>query len=172
MTTTTTLERPDRQLLDWLGDHDIDHEIHAHDRTVTAEATAAAEGVDPRTFAKVVGMTTGDDRPVLIVLEATDRLDLERVRRATGSDDVRLLDEAELTALAPGCEAGAIPAIGSLYGLPTIADRRLREDPEISFNAGSHRFAVRVDRIAWERACSVVYADLAADRDAGPAWAR
>ena len=172
MTTTTTLEHPDQQLLDWLADHDIDHEVHAHDRTVTAEATAAAEGVDPRTFAKVVGITTSDGRSMLAVLEASDRLDLDRTRLATAAKDVRLMDEDELATLAPGCEVGAMPPVGALYGLPTLADHRLREDPEISFNAGSHRFAVRVDRAAWEQACSVVYADLAADRDAGPAWAR
>lgn len=139
---------------------------------MTAEATAAAEGVDPRTFAKVVGITTSDGRSMLAVLEASDRLDLDRARLATAAKDVRLMDEDELATLAPGCEVGAMPPVGALYGLPTLADHRLREDPEISFNAGSHRFAVRVDRAAWEQACSVVYADLAADRDAGPAWAR
>lgn len=172
MTTTTTLEHPDQQLLDWLAGHDIDHEVHVHDRTVTAQATAAAEGVDPRTFAKVVAIATNDGRKVLLVLEASDRLDFDRARQATAARDVRLLDEAELAELAPNCEVGALPPVGTLYDLPTIADHRLREDPEISFNAGSHRFAVRVDRAAWEQACSVVYADLAADRDAGPAWAR
>jgi Ala-tRNA(Pro) deacylase len=173
MTTTTSLERPSQRLLDWLADHDIDHEVHPHDRTVRAPATAAAEGIDPRTFAKVVAVDLGDGRSVLLVLEATDRLDLDRARAATAAPHpVRLLDEAELARLAPDCEVGAMPAVGALYGVPTFADHRLREDPEISFNAGSHRFAVRVDRPAWERACSVVYADLAADRDAGPAWAR
>ena len=173
MTTTTSLERPSQRLLDWLAGQDIDHEVHPHDRTVTASATATAEGVDPRSFAKVVAVSLGDGRSVLLVLEATDRLDLDRARLATAAPHaVHLLDEAALLRLAPDCEVGAMPAVGALFGVPTFADHRLREDPEISFNAGSHGFAVRVDRAAWERACSVVYADLAADRDAGPAWAR
>ena len=54
----------------------------------------------------------------------------------------------------------------------THADYAVRDDPEISFNAGGHRFSARVDRARWERACNVVYADLAVDVDAGPAWAR
>jgi len=172
MTTTTTHELPDQRLLDWLAEHDIDHEVHKHDRAVTAPATAAAEGVDPRTFAKVVAIATADGRTLLVVLEATDRLDLDRARLAAETSGVRLLSEAELETLAPDCEVGALPAVGALFGLPTLADHHLREDPEISFNAGSHRFAVRVDRAAWERAGAVTYADLAADRDAGPAWAR
>jgi hypothetical protein len=48
----------------------------------------------------------------------------------------------------------------------------VRDDPEISFNAGSHRLSARVERARWERACNVIYADLAEDADAGPAWAR
>jgi hypothetical protein len=48
----------------------------------------------------------------------------------------------------------------------------VRDDPDISFDAGSHRYSVRVDRAAWERAAGVTYADLAEESDAGPAWAR
>ena len=129
------------------------------------------EGVDPRTFAKVVGVATHDGPHILVVLDATDQLDLHKARRALGAGDVRLLTEAELTALAPGCEVGAIPAVGSLFGLATYADYAVREDPEISFNAGSHRFSARVERAAWERACGVIYADFAVDGDTGPAWA-
>ena len=76
---------------------------------------------------------------------------------------------AELT---PGCAVGATPAVGPLFGLPTYADYDIRDDPEISFNAGSHRYSVRVDRSRWEHACDVIYADLAASADTGPAWAR
>jgi prolyl-tRNA editing enzyme YbaK/EbsC (Cys-tRNA(Pro) deacylase) len=53
-----------------------------------------------------------------------------------------------------------------------FADYAVREDPDISFNAGGHRFSVRVERAGWERACGLVYADLAADSDTRPAWAR
>jgi prolyl-tRNA editing enzyme YbaK/EbsC (Cys-tRNA(Pro) deacylase) len=53
-----------------------------------------------------------------------------------------------------------------------VADYAVREDRDISFNAGSHRFSVRVDRLAWEEATAVSYADLAAESDTGPVWAR
>jgi Ala-tRNA(Pro) deacylase len=172
MNAETTLDRPYPDLLAWLESHDVEHEIHEHDPAFTARATATAEGVDPRTFAKVVGVVTHDGRNVLVVLDATDHLDLRKARRALGVSDVRLLTEPELTALAPGCEVGAIPAVGSLFGLTTYADYAVRDDPEISFNAGGHRFSARVERVRWERACSVIYADLAVDADAGPAWAR
>jgi Ala-tRNA(Pro) deacylase len=168
----TTLDRPDSGLLDWLASHDIEYEIHAHDAAITAPATASAEGVDPRTFAKVVGVVTRDGRTVLLILDAPDHVDLHKARQALGTNDVRLLTEAELEALAPDCEVGALPAVGLLYGVAMVADHAVRADPDISFNAGSHRFSVRVERTAWERACGVTYADLAAESDTRPAWAR
>ena len=172
MNAKTTLDRPYKQLLDWLAGEAIEYEIHEHDEAFTASATAAAEGVDPHTFAKVVVVATDDRRQAILVLDATDHVDLHKARRALEASDVRLLTETELTALVPDCEVGAIPAVGALFGLPTYADFAVREDPEISFNAGSHRFSARVDRPRWERAADVVYADLAEDVDAGPVWAR
>ncbi len=172
MSATTTLGRPYPPLLDWLKSQGVDYEIHEHDPAFTARATATAEGVDPRTFAKVVGVAPHDGPQILVVLDATDQLDLHKARRAFVTRDVRLLTEAELTAVAPGCEVGAIPAVGSLFGLATYADYAVREDPEISFNAGSHRFSIRVERAAWDRACDVSYADFASDGDLAPAWAR
>jgi Ala-tRNA(Pro) deacylase len=172
MNAGTTLDRPYQPLLDWLADQRIEYEIHPHDPTFTARATATAEGIDPQTFAKVVAVASHDERAAFVILDATDQLDLGKAREVMGSNEVRLLSEPELTALAPGCEVGAIPAVGALFGLTTYADYAVRDDPEISFNAGSHRFSARVERARWERACNVIYADLAEDADAGPAWAR
>jgi prolyl-tRNA editing enzyme YbaK/EbsC (Cys-tRNA(Pro) deacylase) len=53
-----------------------------------------------------------------------------------------------------------------------VADYAVRDDRDISFNAGSHSCSVRVERAGWERATGVVYADLAADLDSSPAWAQ
>lgn len=172
MSTPSTLERPSPALLEWLASHDVEYEVHAHSPTYTARATAKAEGVDPRTFAKVVGVATPEGRHHLVVLDATDHLDLRKARHVIGADDVRLLSEGELAALAPDCQAGAIPAVGSLFGLTTYADYAVRDDTDISFNAGSHSYSVRVERAGWERACGVVYGDLATEIDNEPAWAR
>ena len=159
-------------LLDWLERHAVEHDVHEHAEAFTARQTARAEGVDPRTFAKVVAVRTDDQRTILLVLDATDHVDLRKAREALLADDVRLLTEAELTALAPGCDAGAIPAVGALFDLAMVADLAVRDDTAVSFNAGTHTCAVRVDRAEWERATGVTYADLAGESDARPAWAR
>jgi Ala-tRNA(Pro) deacylase len=172
MNAGTALERPYQPLVDWLAGQDVEYEIHEHRPVFTARATAKAEGVDPRTFAKVVAVASHDGPAAFVVLDATDHLDLGKARQVLGTSDVRLLSETELAALAPGCDVGAIPAVGALFGLTTYADYAVRDDPEISFNAGSHRFSARVERAHWERASKVIYADLAEEADAVPAWAR
>jgi Ala-tRNA(Pro) deacylase len=120
----------------------------------------------------VVAVASQDGPDSFVILDATDHVDLRKAQRVLGGRDVRLLTEPELGALAPGCELGAVPAVGALFGLATYADYAVRDDPEISFNAGSHRFSVRVERASWERACNVTYADLAEEADTVPAWVR
>jgi Ala-tRNA(Pro) deacylase len=169
---TQVLDRPHSGLLDWLRRERVDYEIHEHTETFTAASTARAEGVDARTFAKVVGVETDDGRMALLVVDAPDRVDLDKARQVLEGRRVRLLNEAELKTLAPDCETGAMPAVGELIGLPMYVDYAVESDAEISFNAGTHRFSVRVDRAGWERAAHVHYADIAAGGEAGPAWGR
>lgn len=169
--TTTTEVGPHRGLLEWLVRQGIEHEVHEHRLTFTARDTARAEGIEPQAFAKVVGVEADDGQKALIVLDAADRLSLAKAADGMKVRHVRLLREAELDALAPGCESGAIPAVGVLFGLPLYADLAVREDSEITFNAGSHRYSVQVDRAAWDRAARPTYVDLAERFEDRPAWA-
>jgi Ala-tRNA(Pro) deacylase len=168
----SAISHADPGLLAWLADREVEYEVHEHAPAFTARGVAKAEGVDPRTFAKVVGVRTPDGGAALLVIETTDQLDLRKAARALGVDAVRLLTEGELAALAPTCEVGAVPAIGSLFGVRMVADYAVRDDRDISFNAGSHRCSVRVERSGWEHATGVAYADLAADLDDRPVWAQ
>jgi len=163
---------PMKSLLTWLEAEGIGHEFHEHGRSLTAAATARAEGVDPHSFEKVIWVRPAEGSDVLMVLDAEDHLDLRKAREVLKSGRVKLVPEEEIEQLAPDCDTGAMPAVGSLFGLPTYADFAVREDPEISFNAGTHTVAVRVDRVAWEKALGVVYADLAADTWREPPWYR
>mgnify|MGYP001547007687 FL=1 len=161
-----------KSLMTWLESAGVDYELHEHDRSLTALATARAEGVDPHTFEKVVWVRSADDGDALVVLDANDHLDLGKAKDVLRSGKVKLVPEEELAKLAPDCDPGAMPAVGSLFGLPTYADLHVSDSAEVSFNAGSHTVAVRVDRAAWEKALGVVYADLAAATWREPAWHR
>jgi Ala-tRNA(Pro) deacylase len=161
---------PQPRLLEWLQQNGVEYEVHEHPPTITATATARAEGIDPRSFAKTVCVVT-DTAFALVVVDAVDRVDLLKVRQILAADDVRLASEAEIGELAPDCEIGTIPPVGQLFDVRVIADYAVRDDPEISFHAGSHSHTVHVDRAAWEKAAHVVYADLVLVDDDRPAWA-
>lgn len=163
---------PMKSLMTWLESEGIEHEVHEHDRSLTALATARAEGVDPHTFAKVVWVRSAEGGDALMVVDADDHLDLKKAGTLLKSGVVKLVPEDEIMRLAPDCDAGAMPAVGSLFGLPTYADLHVADSAEISFNAGSHTVAVRVDRAAWEKTLGVVYADLAAHTWREPNWSR
>jgi Ala-tRNA(Pro) deacylase len=161
-----------QSLVSWLESEDIGYQVHEHDRSFTALATARAEGVDPRSFEKVVWVRSAEGQDALMVIDSADHLNLHKARDLMRSSRVKLVPEEEIEGLAPGCEAGAMPAVGSLFGIPTYADDSVRDESEISFNAGSHTVAVRVDRAAWEKALGVVYGDLVADTWREPPWTR
>lgn len=160
---TVVSRGPMASLLSWLDDKHIRYEIHEHERSLTALATARAEGVDPASFAKVVWVRTAEGLEALLIVDAEDHLDLHKARDVLKSKKVSLVPEDEIEELAPDCDPGAMPAVGILFGLPTYADHAIAQSEEVSFNGGSHAFAVRVDRAGWEHALGVVYADLAAD---------
>jgi Ala-tRNA(Pro) deacylase len=121
---------------------------------------------------KCVVVQTADGRKALLALEASERVDLAKAAHALGATEVHLVTEAQLVEMAPGCEPGTWPPVDTMFGLPVLADSGLRDEPEVTFNAGSHEFAVRLDQAAWARAANVRYVDLAAGRPDEPVWAR
>jgi Ala-tRNA(Pro) deacylase len=155
---------PERLLADlvtWLDDHAVPYVLHEHPLAYTASATAHAEGVSERTFAKVVGVGTADGSRVLAVVDAADHVDFVRLAAFLGTDWAALLTERMMEEILPDCEAGAVPPIPEIARVEVVADEAVRNDPQISFNAGSHRTAVRVDREAWERAAGIRYGSFA-----------
>jgi Ala-tRNA(Pro) deacylase len=55
-----------------------------------------------------------------------------------------LAQESEFSDLFPGCEVGAMPPFGNLYGLSVYADPSLDKDEEIVFNAGTHTLTAKL----------------------------
>lgn len=159
-------------LAGWLEAQGIAYEVHEHDLAFTAAGTARAEGVDPHTFAKVVWVRSDEGGDAFMVLDAVDHLDLRKAASAMACHHLRLVPEEEIQQRAPDCEVGAMPAVGRLFDVPTFADHALARGTQVSFNGGSHRLAVRVDRSAWEQAAGVTYRDLAAHPWHEPAWLR
>jgi len=115
----------------------------AHRTVFTAQEEAAVTHVPGREWAKTV-VCFADEIPVLAVLPAHYRIDLDRLRRLAGAATIRLATEPEMAQLYPGCETGAVPPLGPLYGQRVFVERTIAEDAEIVFHAGTHTDAVRM----------------------------
>jgi Ala-tRNA(Pro) deacylase len=85
-----------------------------------------------------------DGQLALVVLPASERVDLHRIREAIGAKRVELASEAEFGSRFPGCELGAMPPFGNLYGMDTWVTESLTRDREIAFNAGTHTEVIRM----------------------------
>src|SRR3989304_5426574 len=100
-----------------------------HPEVYTAQEVAAVEHVSGYAMAKTVAVSA-DGKLVLVVLPAPHRVDITKVKRALGAEEVRLAKEEEFSRVFPDCEVGAMPPFGSLYGVPVPVDRTLTPDPE------------------------------------------
>jgi Ala-tRNA(Pro) deacylase len=121
-----------------------------HAPAFTAQDVAAAAHVSGREMAKAV-MVKIDGEMTMVVLPASTKVDLTRLLDATGAQEVELAHEHEFATLFPGCELGAMPPFGNLFGLPTMVAEELTEDDEIAFNAGSATEVIRLSYCDYER---------------------
>jgi Ala-tRNA(Pro) deacylase len=126
---------------DFLREAHVPYTIVPHRPAFTAEEEAAATHVPARDWAKVV-VCFIDGEPVEAVVPAFSKINLDRLLDLAGGRDVRMADEEELLGLFPACEVGAMPPFGPLYGQTVYVDAMLALEPEIVFNAGTHREAI------------------------------
>lgn len=120
-----------------LDQHDVVYETHDHDRAVSAQWLAAEERVSGWDVAKPVLLAIGDQL-AMVVVPAAVQVDLAKARRLLGGNEVRLATEEEFAATFPDCEIGAEPPFGTLYGVPTFLDERLRARDRVVCRDGSH----------------------------------
>ena len=122
-----------------------------HERTITADQTAAATHIGSRHFAKTV-MLKIDGKLAMMVMPASYRdrshASVARARRQPGGTGAGRGNSSDAF---PDCELGAMPPFGHLYGMPVYVDSRLTGHADIAFNAGSHTDAVRMPYAEFER---------------------
>lgn len=125
-----------QRLRDYLDEEKVKYLVITHSPAHTAQEIAHAAHISGKEMAKTVMMKV-DGEMVMVVLPASAKVDLGRLLDATGADEVELAHEQEFRHLFPGCQLGAMPPFGNLFGLRTFVADELAEDEEIAFNAGS-----------------------------------
>jgi Ala-tRNA(Pro) deacylase len=134
---------PARALQTFLDSHQVKYVTIRHSPAFTAQEIAASAHVPGKQLAKPV-IVKLDGQLAMAVLPASDKVDFESLKAATGARTVALATEQDFQDRFPECEVGAMPPFGNLYGLDVWVAARLAEDEEIAFNAGDHTELIRM----------------------------
>ena len=132
-----------RKLKAFLDRNGVDYSMIEHAPTYTAPETAASAHVSGRDFAKTVIVVFAGEM-AMVVLPANRKIVLSDLQDMLADRTLRLATEDEFIEQFPDCELGAMSPFGNLYGLPVYVAQSLAEEPTITFNAGTHREAIKM----------------------------
>lgn len=135
---------PADKLRTFLDEHGIKYVVINHSPAYTAREAAASTLIPRGEFAKAVLVKLSDGRLIMAVVPASRQVDLDALADAAGSRADCLATEEEFESRFPGCEPGAVPPFGNLYGLPVYADREMMDEDDLAFTAGSHSQIIRL----------------------------
>lgn len=134
---------PTAKLREFLDANRVKYTLLTHSTAYTAQEIASLAHIRGQELAKTV-MVRINGQLAMAVLPASRQVDLPLLRASAGARTVELATEAEFRDLFPGCETGAMPPFGNLYGMPVYVDGGLTRDKEIAFNSGSHNELVQL----------------------------
>ncbi len=97
---------------------------------------------------------------VMVVIPASCELDLEKLGFLLDASEVAVENEDQYAVLFPDCEAGAMPAVGRLYGLSCFVDETLLDGASVYFKGGSHREWVRISSDGYWRIAQAEVGDF------------
>lgn len=122
---------------EYLDRNNISWHRKIHTRAITAQETAHVEHVPGRQFAKTV-ILKADGRSIIAALPADKSIRFDKLQAALSCKRLVLASENDFIWRFPGCERGAMPPFGSLFGMPVFCDKSLARQFEIEFNGGAH----------------------------------
>ena len=134
---------PAKQLKEFLDSHKVKYVTMTHSAAYTALEIASLAHIHGDEFAKTV-IAKIDGTLVMAVLPASYHVDLSLLKAAAKGKKIALASETDFRDRFPGCETGAMPPFGQLYGMPVFVDESLTRDKEIAFNAGTHHELIRL----------------------------
>jgi len=149
-----------KELKKLLDDNQVKYKAISHSVAYTAQEIAAAADVPGQELAKTI-IVRIDGELAMAVLPASYRVDTGKLARAAGAKKAEIAGEDEFADLFPGCELGAMPPFGNLFGMKVYVAEKLAADDEIAFNAGTHRELIRLAYADFERLVKPVKAAFA-----------
>ncbi len=123
-------------LKEYLENHNVSYDVILHRHTDSTLETCEVAHIPGDRMAKSVLL--GDDESYLMaVVPATHKVQIDQLDELTGRH-LELIEEVELAEAFADCEAGSVPPTGKAYGIETLVDEHLLEQPEVYFETGDH----------------------------------
>jgi len=121
---------------DFLERHHLAHEVVSHAPTGSSIESARAAQIPPERIAKGV-LLNAEGKYVLAVTRADCHLNLGELRRQLQAQ-VGLATREDLESVFDDCALGAVPPLGPAYGIASIWDDALVQEPDLYFELGDH----------------------------------
>lgn len=141
---------PLKKLKEFLDSHNVKYVTIDHSPAYTAQEIAQSAHIRGKDLAKTV-MVKMDGKMAMAVLPASQKVNLALLKQAAGAKVVELARESEFADRFPGCDPGAMPPFGNLYGMEVFVADALAADEDIAFNAGSHTELIKTADKDFER---------------------
>jgi Ala-tRNA(Pro) deacylase len=129
---------------DYMARRGARYDVLKHPHSQSSMETAELAHVPGNRLAKSV-VLQDDQGFVIAVLPSTCHVKVEDLCSELNRN-LRLVTEKELPSAFSDCELGAIPPVGPAYGMTTVVDQSLTDEPEIYFEAGDHEQLIRMQR--------------------------
>lgn len=120
----------------------VQHEVVPHRTVFTAYDLAQTLRVRLEEIAKTLLVKAGKQYH-LVVLRASDRLDLKKLGKLLGANSVSIAREGDMVKTMK-VKPGAITPFGSLHGLSVVMERGLLKTKQALFGSGSFEHAVKM----------------------------
>ena len=149
-----------KELMRVLAKNNVSFEVLDHKPTISAHQIAVVTHNRDSDVAKVV-IIEADGKFWMTVSRADQRVSERLLRARLGAKTVRLAREEDFAQLFPGCDLGAMPPFGNLYGLPVLVDEEIACNENILFSACERTRALRIRYQDYKRIVHPMVADFA-----------
>ena len=133
---------PHERLIARLEHASVEYTLTKHEPVYTSAEAAQVRGTELRSGAKAL-ILKADDEFIMAVVPADLAIVGPALRKHLHVRRLRFATKEELLELT-GLTPGAVPPFGSLFGLRTACDDRLRDNDWINFNAADHARSVQM----------------------------
>jgi Ala-tRNA(Pro) deacylase len=137
-------------IIKMLDTEGIDYQVDVHRAIKTPQELAAINEIAQRQVVKPV-VVQADDTHIMCALPTDREVDLEALRSLLQCQELVLVAPEDVNRICEGCEPGAYPPVGRLFGLDTVMDESFRDVPYVFFGAGTCCCTIYMSTAEFER---------------------